>query len=208
MDAQISYLLKRSLNNDIYKIISIFLIEINSTEFYKGRIYQLVTDRSKSIPLDRYRKYHIKDYMKKKSQNELIIEAYEIINSKKKRVKYNDWGKLFCNIDDSLNNYYIGRCFQFLLDGDNKIEFDWLIKQNADEIKKMAEEMIGWWFRPQEGDSYRSRCYDDDCMYYYYGDTHCECGLTKHYVVYDTLCNLDDVDCGAYATNDENCDDY
>lgn len=214
-------------------------------EFEYGRRYQLVVDKTKTIPPELDRRYQILRYIKSLTRDEIIEESKNIVNSHQKKIelyqkkieirqkytdfyqknielyqksgekkvecghsrrgqmkirKYNDFDKLNLEIPESYKNeFYLGRCVQFLLDTNNKIEWNDIITKTEEEIIDMAHEAKTKILYPKEGDAFKiNGCYN--CSYWSYGHKRCSCGNRRYYY-YDMgpVATLDDTELEGYA---------
>ena len=179
------------------------------SRFYYGRAYQLVIDRSKNIKETLYRKRHEEclGYMKFKTENQIIHEAFTIAQKFKenKRTKtYNQWSNL--DIDKPHNyicyaDFYFGRCVQFILDTNNKIYIEELFSIEYHKVISKAYEMKTSISLPKDGDelSFDDDYCDDDCGTWTVGAGRCRCGNRRCDLAYSGITTLDDTDAGAYA---------
>ena len=97
----------RTLCHDIITML------FNISDFEYGRMYQLVIDRTKNLENKPSRRRKCGSYMKSKTKQEIIKEAYQITNifrKKYKRKEYNEWFDL--DIDHE-GDFYLGRCIRF-----------------------------------------------------------------------------------------------
>lgn len=168
-------------------------------DFTYGRLYQLVSDKSKRF-VGPERRYEIASWLKKSSKDEIIAEAIKILNdyetklipidnrigNKLKRFQQkrkqrdeeesNDWAYPFKKqvIDKISNPFHLGRCVQFLLDTNGK-RFKVKSLTREDEIKRLMVEEKTMVLEKQIGTvhiSY-SLC---ECERYTPGEKRCECG--------------------------------
>lgn len=119
---------------------------------------------------------------------------------KKKKKVYNEWYKL--EIDKPItikceDEFYFGRCVQFILDSNNKINIIDLFNEGYDVIGE-AHEMKTLMLRPKEGDELSvDGC--DDCNTWCVGDRRCECGNRRCSLAHQDATSLDDTSVYAYA---------
>lgn len=234
-------LLKQLIDvDDINKIIFKHII-MNVDNFQYGRMCQLIIDRSKNITEDKYsyRREKCASYMKSKTKDDVILEAYTIINkfqNKRKYKIYNEWHDLNIStrisefipknleyrdlndfdicIETSQQDYfikrsishvkhedacfYLGRCIQFLLDTNNKINIHDLFIKTYSEIINQAHDLKELILMPKEGDELRiSGC--DSCSTWYIGSRRCECGNRRCSLIHDSVGSLDNTSLNAYG---------
>lgn len=133
------------------------------------------------------------------------IELYQESGKKKVELrqmkirKYNDFDKLNLEIPESYKNkFYLGRCVQFLLDTNNKMEWNDIITKTKEEIIDMAHEAKTNILYPKEGDAFEiDGCYN--CNYWSYGDKRCSCGNRRYYYyAMGPVSSLDDTELEGY----------
>ena len=186
-----------------------YIFKLLKNEFKYGRMYQLVIDKSKSIPQSQNRKYEIIKYIESKTKYEIIDEANQIINkhnNKKsnKQKLYNEFANMELNeYDEYIDNFYLGRCVQFILDSDNTIFWKDIFNQeyiNDKQIIEKAHEMKSKILYPtiEIGKKfYIKSC--ENCCIWYYGDTRCSCGNRKYVLNHIIINSLDETDVLIYA---------
>jgi len=175
------------------------------TEFKYGRMYQLVIDKSKSVPQSHNRRYAILRYIKSKTKNEIIEEANQIVqkhinrksNKSNKTKKYNEFANLEINEPVKCqDDFYLGRCLQFILDSNNNMYWSEIF--NEYDIVEKAHEMKVKMLYPKEGDSFDIK--SCDCGTWCYGDRRCSCGNRRIELECDDYINsLDDTDLYAFG---------
>lgn len=183
-----------------------------NNDFYYGRCYQLVSDKSKKIFPDeneQYRNYYISRHMRNMKKWEVITEATIIANEAKCSGKnYNLYNLgLYVSMDDNNvcdsdeNEYYdnkmqyFGRCVQFIMDQNKHTlinEFFGLtftqVVERAHEIKyNVLKEYIEHEFEHKYNIKY---C---DCGTWYSGSNYCECGHNRiDFYIAEYITSLDD----------------
>ncbi len=182
-----------------------YIFKLLKTEFKYGRMYQLVIDKSKSIPQCHNRRYEIIRYIESKTKNEIIEEANQIVQKhvnrkSNKTKKYNEFANLKINEPIKCqDDFYLGRCVQFILDSNNKMYWSEIFDE-IDIVKKAHEIKSKMIYYIKEGDSFKIKgC--DNCDTWYYGDRRCSCDNIKFYLECDDVDSLDDTDIYAYAAS-------
>lgn len=172
-----------------------------NTDFEYGRMYQLVMDKTKRILPSYGRRYRILDWMEMQSKEKIIQEANYIIsnhNYKRHRHIYNEFAKL--KLKEPLeykDDFYLGRCVQFILDTNNKITSKEIFENDREEIVNLAHEMKAKILYPKVNDVYKVDC--DECYVWYYGNKRCSCGNRRYSLyVLDTVNSLDDTELTSY----------
>lgn len=190
-------------HDDLFQ--TLFPLMINISEFEYGRFYQLVIDKSRNIKhsRDRPRRYRCSAYMRSKTKIEILEEAYAIIDhykyKRKSKVTVGDWWRI-SRIEPIVDDFYYGRCFQFLLDTNAKTTIDDLLAKEDDEVILDAHKLKVKILEPNpmSGDEYRVDC--DECSTWYHGDKRCSCGNRRCYLSYnDYVESLDDTSLECYA---------
>jgi hypothetical protein len=183
---------------DIRHLINSVVFKLS--KFEKGRIYQLVIDRSKNIVIKEGRIYNCDDYMNTKNKIDMMGEAYTIIDNFRKGrkykngKKYNQWHQLHLFSND---NFYYGRCIQFILDTNNNKDMNELLNKYISVIITEAHLLKTELLRPKIGDIFSVRgC---DCNEWSYGDRRCSCGNRRCYLEYKNVINLDDTELYSYV---------
>ncbi len=125
--------------------------------FVYGRYMQIVIDFSKDKSLtppkpDRYfadeytRRYLIQHYIAKKTPDEIVAEAKNILTKLMINIKRGKKDNGLCNFDSEYEfdgySLYTGRCFQFLLDTDRRHNnIDNLVNETVWNIVDAAENL-------------------------------------------------------------------
>jgi len=164
------------IGKDCGHLIITFLMK--TSPFIQGRAHQLVLDKTKNIPNTKGRRKDALQYIKSKSQTEILHEALLLTQAKKfipstgsktelkKQAKFlaktkpsNDWDNLFSSviyptfdkISSSDQNFNDGRAFQFLLDTDHKV-YTSEILDNMEDIEPEALKRLTQILEPKKGD--------------------------------------------------------
>lgn len=215
------------LNYDILSLIINYYIDVKYDEFQYGRCYQLVIDKSRNITFRNTsvskggvliasdqnitgnykinpRRKNVDKYIKERTRAEIIKEALLISITKanqknisrKPRKIFNEWHKL--DIQYSFeNNFYLGRCVQFILDSNNKIYLDNIQKESG-EIIADAHQMKAKMLRNTINNSYVCDC--DICGIWYFDENRCQCGNRRVLLIgNDIVESLDDVQLECYT---------
>lgn len=170
-------------------------------DFEYGRRYQLVSDKTKIVPQRPGRKYSILSWMSSQTEEDIIKESDNIANYYAKQERfYNEFNKFNLGYDVVCeDDFYFGRCVQFILDTNNKITWNEIMAKTHDEIIELAHQMKMKILQPKKGDLFHiSEC---DCGWWSYGDNRCECGDVRCSYVDGEVFSLDDIEVG-YAEAD------
>ncbi len=172
-------------------------------EFHRGQKYQLLIDFY-PIPYKSLRSDAIRCYIDKLSKDEIDEHIRALYEDKLPvySIKSNAPNPNICSIktyrfykkkcdfytgDNLEDDFYLGRCYQYLLDTTNKP-----VDDTAD-ITTLAQTSWGTILCKRE---LRSTIYYDnkycDCGEYYPDDTRCACGNVKLVLDYDEYAHLDD----------------
>jgi len=177
------------------------------SEFHDGQRYQFLIDWY-PIPYTFNRKVEIRQYVDKLSKVEIQekcrvlaedkLPVYSIKEGEEPTVKkykyYNKTLELFYG-NNRPNNFYIGRCHQFIIDSS---------KYDPGFFDNIISEAESIWCnilaRPHkiEGTIYDIECCDY-CNEWLYNDHRCSCGNRKIYLYVETLgITLDDTNIAVY----------
>ena len=176
-------------------VLSIIYID-NITDFEYGRYYQIVADRSKYIYETKYikRRENIIHYMNTGSVDQIIGECLLIILEAKIKPKSNDWYDITMSIsihNEVYDDFYIGRCIQFILDTNNNIKASELVNMEEKDLVFKAHEMKTRLLLVKDGiDIEFKGC--DYCDTWTVGDKRCSCGNRRCFLDYNLLTSLDD----------------
>jgi hypothetical protein len=183
---------------DLSAIFPIDIVQIilrlmyDDFSFFHGRMHQLVIDRSRNIreERDKYNRFRIistrrqvsQEWMRTHSRSEINQEAISIINSTSRRALQrgdNNWYRIFDYISMDMDNFYVGRCVQFILDTNNKQRPTF---ENDTEISIIltAHEKMTQIQTPREGRSMTHKLCD--CRGWTVGNNRCDCGNIKCYL--------------------------
>jgi len=162
------------------------------SEFQDGQRYQFLIDWY-PIPYTFNRKVEIRQYVLALYKNEIKekcrelsedkLHVYSIKEGEEPKVKkykyYKKTLELFYG-NNRLNNFYVGRCHQFIIDSS---------KYDPGFFDNIISEAQSIW------------C--DDCSKWFYGDHRCSCGSRKIYLYVETLgITLDDTSISVYPQTD------
>lgn len=173
------------------------------TQFQLGRLHQLIVDRSKSVPASHDRRITMARYIEELTQEQKIAEALEMITegklrNQKRKKQYNEY--LDMNLDlfkGYENEFYLGRCVQFILDSNNKVSAIELSLKSSVEILTLAHDM-----KERMLDSHND-CVDcdcDECGMWSRDDKRCWCGNKRYWWVQTTYdISLDTLYVDGYA---------
>lgn len=188
------------LNKDItvYIIRLLRSIPVIDTPFKFGRAYQLVKDKSKNIKTDRWyrkRRHASIMYMRSKTSDQIIDEAFEIISNYKNSRSFkskspNEWLDLVSNDGNDEDCFYKGRCVQFILDTNNKISIKDVFSYNNiyGEAHEMYNKIL---HRETKGKEYEVKIGSHYCTYTE-GNRRCDCDDMRCYLDIDDAETLDD----------------
>lgn len=176
----------------------------NLCDFLYGRFYQLVADKS-SFYQGPGRRHRVCSYLNSKSKEEMIIEAREIANNylnKKGQKKTSGW----CHFNQEIpaenqNDFYFGRCVQFVMNSNNQLLYDDLILNRTNTINK-AIEMKTLQIYPKKGqtfDTHKICGYESNCTWSY-GEKRCSCYNMRFYLEVYPAESIDDVELEAYPS--------
>ena len=187
------------IDPDIINIICKHTIEIS--EFIYGRMYQLVIDRTCHVYTEKQKKQergerrrdYVLKYIKLRTKYEIVKEALDITKYFSIKSGNNEWNKLFSY--DCDYSFYIGRSLQFILDTNNKICLNDIIKLSADSIKRLAHDMKANILKPSEFTRVHIRRRICECQEYHIGDDTCLCGDVEMTVEFNNFVySLDNTD--------------
>ena len=172
----------------------------NGDEFTKGRLHQLINDKFHLIICKEIRVINKIQYISKKEKIKTIKFQKEklnqlphdekvilILNNLKKPIN----GAFNFNVNNVFHTFEIGRCFQYLLDSDEKkYHHHDLIKYNSDTLILEAyqhKKNILMNKKPIEGTIFPIKhndclCCDHQECEYIYDNNRCECGNHKYYI--------------------------
>ena len=179
-----------------YDINNIIVKLMNISDFQYGRMYQLVIDKTKNIENIPDRRYECLNYIDTLTKSEIIKEAYVISKRLNKRKINNEWHELEI---DHIGNFYFGRCIQFILDSNNKINIKDLLNKTELDIVQQAHEMKTLMLASKKGTEFAVRgC---DCDTWYVGDKRCDCGNRRCYLESKSVRSLDDTSICEYVAH-------
>lgn len=197
----------KSINNSLFPIFKQNTNMLNIFVF--GRLYQLVINRSKAVGLEKYRRHRILNYIKGKSEYEIIMEGLAIAktynNKNMKRYKSrqtNGWHSFTQKVPkEHMNNFYLGRCLQFVLDSSNKKEYSSLLideEQTINEAhnlrKLQVKKYIDNGFHHVWCGSIYLNHGEEGCNWTIGKDT-CDCEFKRYWLEEEDITNLDQTCC-------------
>lgn len=189
----------------------------NPDDFLYGKLYQLVSDKSKQVTgCDR--KYGIEKWLKQSSKEDIISEAIKIltdyetkliptgprIGKKMKRTQekrllndkneWNDWVYVMKqSFQPKKDDFYVGRCVQFLLDTNGHLYKSSMFKNPNQIVELMKKEKERVLFKQLDGQLIHISYSMCECEEWRIGEKRCECGNRRINLDYE-MPDVDDTD--------------